>query len=68
MVFLTNSASISTSTRKLFHVIIVAVYLPGLWLDAMFLLIASLIAFCAIFAIEVSSVIIDIFSEIFFND
>ena len=51
----------STSTRKLFHVIIVAVYLPGLWLNAMFLLVASLIAFCVIFAIEVSSVMVEIY-------
>lgn len=61
VVLLTHSTSVSTSTRKLFHVIIVAVYFPGLWLNAMFLLVASLIAFCVIFAIEVSSVMVEIY-------
>ncbi|XP_063435942.1 dolichol kinase-like [Mytilus trossulus] len=47
-----KQTSVSTATRKFFHVIIVAVYIPGLLLDPTFLTTASLLAFCVMFVIE----------------
>lgn len=52
MTCLKTSTSMSIATRKLFHVIILAVYLPGLYWDTTFLLIASLLAFCVLYVVE----------------
>ncbi|XP_076104228.1 dolichol kinase-like isoform X1 [Mytilus galloprovincialis] len=52
MLLHSKQTSVSTATRKFFHVIIVAVYIPGLLLDPTFLTTASLLAFCVMCVIE----------------
>ena len=50
-----KSSRASTSTRKVFHFIVVAVYVPGLVVDPYFLLLASVVAFSVLGVLEVGS-------------
>ena len=48
-----KSSRASTSARKVFHFIVVAVYVPGLVVDPYFLLLASMVAFSVLGVLEV---------------
>ncbi|KAK7116693.1 dolichol kinase-like [Littorina saxatilis] len=47
----------STTARKVFHMVVVGVYVPGLAVDPFFLLLASVVAFAVLCVLEVSRLI-----------
>ncbi|KAK7479988.1 hypothetical protein BaRGS_00028721, partial [Batillaria attramentaria] len=49
-----SSARASSSVRKAFHFVVVAVYTPGLAADPQFLLLASVVAFAVLIVLEVA--------------
>ena len=44
----------SMFARKVFHVIVLVIYIPGIVIDPYFMLLASAVAFVALFILEVS--------------
>ena len=48
-----KSSRVSTSARKVFHCVVVAVYIPGLVVDPYFLLLASVVALSVLGILEV---------------
>ncbi|KAL3865761.1 hypothetical protein ACJMK2_043118 [Sinanodonta woodiana] len=50
---LSNEKSVSTMTRKLFHVVVIVVFVPGILLDPEFLYLSSVIAMAVLIALEV---------------
>ena len=48
-----EAASASLVARKMFHLVVLAVYIPGLVVDPHFLLLASIIAFAVLVVLEV---------------
>ncbi|XP_076444325.1 dolichol kinase-like [Babylonia areolata] len=52
-----NGGRASTAARKVFHLVVVSVYIPGLVVDPYFLLLASVVALAALGVLEISRLI-----------